>query len=140
MSKKTTAFKLFLQLSSMHTFFLKNISEPLAEHGIGYTEFLILYYLKNAQAESKRRIDLADHLGISVSAITKLLMPMQKIGLVQKEINPVKVRTSVVTITKAGKKACADAAVTIESITSELTRSLCPEQLNAYERLFGDPG
>lgn len=63
-------------------------------------------------------------------------MPMQKIGLIQREINTKGAHASLVRITKAGKNTGANAAVTIESVAEELTESLCPEQLKSFTKLF----
>ncbi|MFT7130885.1 MAG: DNA-binding MarR family transcriptional regulator [Gammaproteobacteria bacterium] len=136
MENITSPLTFLIQLSSLQTFFLKSISQHLGEHGIGFTEFLILHYLQDTQGEAMRRGDLAGHLGLSVSSVTRLLMPMQKIGLIQKEVSPEKAHSSLVTITSAGKKARTNAAVTIGSVMSELTKSLCPEQLNSVARCF----
>ena len=136
MKNITSPLTFLIQLSSLQAFFLNSVSQHLGEHGIGFTEFLILHYLHDRQNEAMRRVDLAGHLGLSVSSVTRLLMPMQKIGLIHKEVSLEKASTSLVTITSAGKRAHTNAAVTIGSVMSELTESLCPEQLNSVARCF----
>src|SRR5947207_15424264 len=54
-------------------------------HGLGQNDFRILYYLSQADGEKMRRIDLAEKLGLTASGITRLLMPMEKIGLIKRE-------------------------------------------------------
>lgn len=49
-----------------------------------------------------RRIDLADSVGLSPSAVTRLLAPMEKPGLVEKEANPRDARVSLVKLSTAG--------------------------------------
>ncbi len=50
-----------------------------------------------------RRIDLANAIGVTASGITRLLLPMEKIGLVKREAHAGDARVSYVTITKSGK-------------------------------------
>ncbi len=60
--------------------------------------------LYQAADEAMRRIDLAESVGLSASGVTRLLLPMQKIGLVQKEQNPRDARVSLVKLTETGKQ------------------------------------
>ena len=48
-----------------------------------------------------RRIDLAERIGLSASGVTRLVNPMEKNHLVEKEINPRDARVSLVHLSKA---------------------------------------
>ena len=50
-----------------------------------------------------RRIDLAESIGLTASGVTRLLAPMEKIGLVKREANAADARVSFVTLSKGGK-------------------------------------
>lgn len=89
-------------------------------HGIGFTEYMVLCHLNEAPNQVLRRIDLARLLGRSASGITKMLNPMEKIGLVAKEINPRDARVSLVKTTKTGNKVYQQASQTINLSAAQL--------------------
>lgn len=72
-------------------------------NGIGFTEFIILYHLNLSPDKKLRRIDLAEKVGLTASGITRLLLPMEKIGLVKKEVNERDARVSYVVLAPGGK-------------------------------------
>lgn len=71
-------------------------------NGISWTEFLILrqIFAKNGKI---RRIDLAENIGLTASGITRILLPMEKIGLVSRQNDENDKRVSFVILTEAGK-------------------------------------
>lgn len=89
-------------------------------HGIGFTEYMVLFHLVEAPNQVLRRIDLAYLLGRSASGITKMLSPMEKIGLVAKEINPRDARVSLVKTTATGNKIFQQASQTINQTAAQL--------------------
>lgn len=82
----------------------KQLAGALSIHGIGFTEYLVLRHLNLAPGNKLRRIDIAAKVGLTASGVTRLLNPMQKIGLVSKEESPRDARVSLVTLTDAGKR------------------------------------
>ncbi len=81
------------------------LSRHLDAHlnGIGFTEFIILYHLSQADDQKMRRIDLAGKVGLTASGVTRLLLPMEKIGLIKKESNEHDARVSYVVLASGGK-------------------------------------
>lgn len=71
---------------------------------LGLTEFLILFHLTRLPEGKMRRIDLAESIGLTASGVTRLLAPMEKIGLVKRESNAADARVSLVSITKGGRE------------------------------------
>lgn len=71
---------------------------------VGFTDFIILYHLGIAPDNKLRRIDLADKVGLTASGITRLLPPLEKIGLVGREADPRDARVSYVTLAPGGKR------------------------------------
>jgi len=59
-------------------------------------------------------------MAMTASGITRLLAPMEKMGLVGREINTRDARVSIVVITAAGKRTFLEAKVTAEEIAKEL--------------------
>lgn len=98
--------------------------DKLNMHGLGMSDFIILYLLKNSPSNQCRRIDLAGKMGITASGITRLLAPMEKIGLVDRQSNARDARVSYVVLTKAGEQIFEEAKVTAEEVAEEIFSSL----------------
>lgn len=92
----------------------------LSTHGLGFNDFVILYMLNNAAEQRIRRIDLAEKIGLTASGVTRLLSPLEKIGLVARETNERDARVSYVVITDSGKKIFEEAKGTAELIAKEI--------------------
>ncbi len=88
--------------------------------GLGFTEFLILHHLEHAPGGHMRRIDLAECTGLTASGITRLLAPMEKIGLVKREANAQDARVSLVAIAPSGKRMLKDSMENAEELAERL--------------------
>jgi DNA-binding MarR family transcriptional regulator len=101
MKKSSDTLKFIIDLSKFQIVISRRLDSALG--GLGLNEFIILLELN--QAEGKlRRIDLAERIGLTASGITRLLLPMEKIGLVKREINKDDARSSFVILSPAGKR------------------------------------
>ncbi|WEK69537.1 MAG: MarR family transcriptional regulator [Candidatus Chryseobacterium colombiense] len=94
--------------------------DSLSVHGLSFNDFVILYVLYNSSESKMRRIDLAEKIGLTASGITRLLNPLEKIGLVSREANERDARVSYVVITETGKKVFEEAKVTAENVTKDI--------------------
>ena len=72
--------------------------------GLGFNDFVILYHLSQADGEKLRRVDLAEKIGLTASGVTRLLAPMEKIGLIQRETDARDARVSYVLLAPGGKR------------------------------------
>lgn len=95
-----------------------------AIHGIGLTEYMVLLHLVGAPNKALRRIDLAEALARTASGITRMLMPMEKIGLIEKEVSVRDARVSLVKLTAAGEEVFNHASVTLESRSEALLKNI----------------
>jgi DNA-binding MarR family transcriptional regulator len=100
--------------------------DRLSLHGIGFTDFMILYLLRQASGERLRRIDLAEKIGLTASGVTRLLLPMEKTGLIKREANERDARVSYVVLTEAGKRIFEEARETANYIAREI---ISPEKV-----------
>jgi len=98
--------------------------DKLNMHGLGMSDFIILYLLKNSPNKQCRRIDLASKMGITASGITRLLAPMEKIGLVDRQSNDRDARVSYAVLTKVGEQVYEEAQITAEEVADEVFSSL----------------
>lgn len=114
MEKKENRVNLLLSINTANSLLTKKLDGTLGSiHGIGLTEYMVLNDLSNAHEYTVRRIDLADSLGKSASGITRILLPMEKSGLIVKQSNLKDARVSLVKITDAGMEIFNNAHLTV---------------------------
>lgn len=119
--------ELLFKVVALHTKIQKQLSGPLSFHGISFTEYLVLRQLSQAPGKKLRRVDLAQQVGLSASGVTRLLNPMQKTGLVNKEEAARDARVSLVTITDAGETILKDADVSFDQVAQSIAEPLTGE-------------
>ncbi|MBM70419.1 MAG: MarR family transcriptional regulator [Haliea sp.] len=107
-----------------------------AIHGIGLAEYMVLLNLMKAPNHALRRIDIAESLARTASGITRMLMPMEKIGLVSKETNARDARVSLVKITPAGEELFRNATVTLDAKSQSLLRNIDSESADTMLALL----
>ncbi|MFA4942885.1 MAG: MarR family transcriptional regulator [Patescibacteria group bacterium] len=90
------------------------LSRRLSVHGLAFTDFMILSYLDEAPEQKLRRVDLAEKLGLTASGITRMLLPLEKLGIIERNLDDNDARARYATITKAGKNLLEDAKGSIE--------------------------
>ncbi|QWT88266.1 MarR family transcriptional regulator [Chryseobacterium sp. PCH239] len=114
--------------------------DSLSVHGLGFNDFVILYVLYSSSESKMRRIDLAEKIGLTASGVTRLLNPLEKIGLVSRESNERDARVSYVVITPNGKKIFEEAKLSAENITKEILSSKKGKSLRMVNELLFDLG
>ncbi|HZZ65324.1 MAG TPA: MarR family transcriptional regulator [Candidatus Baltobacteraceae bacterium] len=118
----------------------RRLEAPLgARHGIGFTDFAILTELSTVQGGRLRAIDLAQRLVLSPSGVTRAVLPLEKIGLLQRVPHDRDARGSYIQLTQAGRERVAQALETVEQTAGEvfaanLTRSDRIALLGLFER------
>ena len=107
-----------------------------ANHGIGLAEYMVLESLMNAPGYCMRRVDSAEALARPASGITRMLVPMEKIGLVSKEVNERDARVSLVKITPAGEEMFNNATVTLNRRSNAYFRRLDAKKFESLATLL----
>lgn len=102
MNNLSKSVQFFLELSKAYTLINRRFDGAL--NGVSFTEFFVLLSLEDAPDRRLRRVDLAEKTGLTPSAVTRLLLPMEKVGFVKKEVNKKDARSSYVTIASGGRK------------------------------------
>ena len=125
----------FVRLAGSFSRAQRRLGNALSIHGIGFSEYLVLWHLSAAPANAMRRIDLAECLGLTASGITRLVNPMEKTGLVAKQALARDARVSLVVLTNAGARVLSEAAVAFESVTGEWLGRLSAGERRAVEKL-----
>jgi DNA-binding MarR family transcriptional regulator len=127
--------KLVMDLSSLHSKILKRLESQLSVHGISFTEFQVMARLNSAPDQTMRRIELAESVGLSASGVTRLLVPMEKRKLVQRQVNTRDARVSLVQLSDMGEQLFKDALTTYEHVTAAFMQALDSEQLRQMNEL-----
>jgi len=73
-----------------------------AVHGLSVNEFFLLMHLAQATSNRLARVELAKRMHVSASTVTRMVAPMEKIGLVTREVDERDARFAFVAITKTG--------------------------------------
>lgn len=115
----------------------KRASNRLSVHGISLVEYLVMHHLNGSPRKALSRIELADYVGMSASGVTRLLAPMEKNNIVEKETNPRDARQSLVRLSKTGQRLFRDASTSFEHIAENLAGKLSPGQLEKFVELYG---
>lgn len=101
MKNINSAVKFCFDLAKFQTELSRRFDARLG--GIGFNELVILYHLNNSDNQKIRRIDLAEKVGLTASGVTRLLLPMEKVGLVKKVASQRDARVSYVRIAPGGQ-------------------------------------
>jgi DNA-binding MarR family transcriptional regulator len=136
MSTKNNSLTILINIMKVQSVISRRF-DRLNAHGIGFSDFVILSLLEKVPGEKMRRIDLAEKIGLTASGVTRLLSPLEKVGLVNRESNLRDARVSYVVLTVAGKKLYEEAKHTAELIANDLLPPLKANDLKVLsETLF----
>jgi DNA-binding MarR family transcriptional regulator len=125
-------------LSRVDAWLRKRIEPALP--GIGYTDFMILAELDSVVGGRLRPVDLANRLLLTPSGVTRAILPLAKIGLVERSSHERDARASYIAITQAGRDKLGEAMddterIVGETLGSSLTRSDRIALLGLFERV-----
>lgn len=126
-----------MELSALQSKILKRVDSQLSMHGISFTEFMVMYQLDQALNKTMRRIELAEQVGLSASGVTRLLAPLEKRKLVQRQANSRDARVSLVQLSEAGRQLLEDAMTTYEHSTAAIVQVLGEQQIEQMSALTG---
>lgn len=106
-------------------------------HGLGVTDFSVLLHLADAPNRQLRRVDLANRLGLTASAVTRLLIPLEKVGLVDRRANPDDARVALAVLTPAGRERVAQARTSAQTRAADLLAAhFTPDEVATLGRLL----
>jgi len=81
-------------------------------HGISVNEFLLMRHLESAPLHRLARVDLAKRMHVNASTITRMVVPMEKIGLLERQAHDRDARLSFVALTATGRTRFGEAQAT----------------------------
>ena len=113
-----------MALLSCNSKLIKKLEQNLSSlHGLGLNEFFTLYHLSQT-SQPISRITLAEALALTPSGVTRLLIPMDKLGYVTKQKNKRDARLSLIELTKVGKQRFQESNITYQSTAEGLFENL----------------
>ena len=137
MEKLSQEMSFIMNMWTVNSMVSKKLDGSLgAVHGIGFTEFMILFHLDNSHNQAMRRIDLANSIGLTASGITRIVSQMEKIGVVVKERNARDARVSLVKITPAGEGILKDASLSMQHSAKRLLDDVSEGSLSQALDIF----
>jgi DNA-binding MarR family transcriptional regulator len=104
--------------------------------GLGFNDFIILYHISLAPQERMRRIDLADKIGLTPSGITRMLLPMEKLGMLKRENSEDDGRVSYVKLASGGRRLLDETLEEAEILSEELMPSVKLENAKEISEIF----
>ena len=134
----SAALQFFINLSKIQSVVTRRFDGRL--NGLGWTDFIILLNLSQAPDEKLRRIDLAERVGLTASGVTRVLLPMEKIGLVTREINENDARVSFVVLAPGGKEKLFEALERAEYLSQSTIPASKMEKIGEISETLNEIG
>ena len=128
----------FIKLAKIHAIMSRRFDSRLG--GLGFNEFIIMFHLSQVEDEKMRRIDLAEKVGLTASGVTRILLPMEKIGLVKKETNKQDARVSLVSLAPGGKRKLAESLERAEIFMEEIIPGGKEKKLKELSKILTELG
>lgn len=136
MSDDRQTQQLIATLGALQVKLQKRLGAALSVHGLSLTDYSVLEQLNSAPQQNLRRNDLAERVGLTPSGITRLLNPLEKIGLVEKGSNPRDARVSLVTLSVAGRRVYQEASTAFNAAAQPLFAPLTKAQRSQLTELL----
>jgi DNA-binding MarR family transcriptional regulator len=127
-----------LQLARAATTVARRLDSALGNHhGISFADYQLLTQLAHAPGGRLRRIDLAGQLGLTASGVTRSLLPLEKIGLVERQSDPRDARVGYALLSAAGGALLANADTTVQLAAGDAVAAIGAGQLQALAATLG---
>ncbi len=136
MTKTNPTVNFFIEIAKFQTKIGRRLDSSL--NGISLNEFIIMYHLSQNPGNKMRRVDLADKLGLTASGITRLLLPMEKIGLVARESDENDARVSYVVLARGGQTKFNEGLERLELFGEELIPSSKIKKIEETTKLINE--
>jgi DNA-binding MarR family transcriptional regulator len=114
------ALEFCLRVAQANAVMVRRFDGTLGMHGVGLSDFMVLSALDAAPGARLRRVDLAERLGLTASAVTRIVVPLERIGLVSREPDPGDARVGFARLTETGRIRFRQALDTAERVAREL--------------------
>jgi len=108
--------------------------------GISFSEYRLLKAIAGAGERGVMRVDLAESVGLTASAVTRALRPLEKIGVIATEKHERDARCSLAKLTPAGAELLRDAeSVVADGLDAIPMKGLSLEKLAGLQAELSKP-
>jgi DNA-binding MarR family transcriptional regulator len=130
---KTDSIDLCLRVSLAHASLSLKLDEELGTyHGLSPADFMVLRQVSQAQCGCLPVSDLVRPMGLRLSAVMRMLLPLEKTGLVQRESSAGS-GARCVAIRPAGSRLLQEALVTAEEVCKRAIAQLPADAVPVLE-------
>jgi DNA-binding MarR family transcriptional regulator len=130
-----------LRLARAHASLVRRFDRRLGTfHGLSFGDFILLLNLSRAPGGKLRRIDLAEKLGLSASAVTRSLIPLERIGLVTRQRDLRDARVGYAVLTKTGQRVLQESMRSAEEISQDAIAEKDNPRLQSLSELLLEIG
>lgn len=112
------------------------ISRKFQSQGLSLVDVMVLHAISSSSEERMRCIDLAEEVGLTASGVTRLLVPLEKFGVVKRVNNQHDARSSFIVLTNAGKVTLKDAVSILEEQCEDFMQNTNNTNLGETGRLL----
>ena len=91
--------------------------------GITYSEYRLLAAIAQDLDTGASRVDIAQRVGLTPSAVTRAIRPLTSIGLVESVSHPRDARKSIAKLTTAGVELFNNATDVVQDVTDQMNRA-----------------
>jgi len=121
----------FLEVAAMLE---RRLDRALSFRGISFSEYRLLRSIANSPAGALPRVDLANGVGLTPSAVTRALKPLEKLGYVVTTRSERDARQSLAALTAGGKSLLNDAQKLLQGAINGLSlKSLSPAKIDELQ-------
>lgn len=107
-------------------------------HGVSVNEFFLMKHLASASLNRLSRAELAKRMHLSASTVTRMAAPMEKLGLLGREVVERDARLSFVVLTETGQTRLQEAEATFAKRAEAAFQDRWePEELATLSELLG---
>ena len=137
----TPSLDFCLRLAKAHAALARRFDGRLGTfHGLSFGDFILLLNLSRAPGGKLRRVDLAAQLGLTASAVTRALIPLERIGLVTRQRDLRDARIGYAALTKAGLRVLEEALSSAEEVSQDVVPEKTNGQLRSLSELLFEIG
>lgn len=129
--------KVVMTLAKTAAKLTKSLDRCLSLHGISFSEYLVLNTLSQEPSKTMSRIALAESINLTASGVTRMLNPMEKLHLIEKEKNVRDARISLVKLSETGEEVYRDATTTLSQRANSQTAGLDKGEIKQLVRALG---
>jgi DNA-binding MarR family transcriptional regulator len=116
------------------------LSRKFSSQGLGFGDIAVLHAVSTANSGKIRRTDLAEKVGLTASGVTRILIPLEKIGVVKREANARDARVSYAMLTPSGKTLLRDSLESAEFMCDDLIPDDKAQGIDAVHGLLASIG